>query len=105
MLGEGGLIASQNAAAPKPEIPSIAAYGPFTHINYRLAIKAFLIREIYFYPVLFGIGSDQQRLEACYMYDFLIYLGVALGLVSAALTIACFAGRNRWPRNRLAFAY
>lgn len=81
------------------------AYGPFTHINYRLAIKAFLIREIYFYPVLFGIGSDQQRLEACYMYDFLIYLGVALGLVSAALTIACFAGRNRWPRNRLAFAY
>ena len=39
------------------------------------------------------------------MYDFLIYLGVALGLVSAALTIACFAGRNRWPRNRLAFAY
>lgn len=39
------------------------------------------------------------------MYDFLIYLGVALGLVSAALTIARFAGRNRWPRDRLAFAY
>lgn len=38
------------------------------------------------------------------MYDFLIYLGVAFGLASAALTVACFAGRKGWPRNRLAFA-
>lgn len=38
------------------------------------------------------------------MYDFLIYTGVASGLASAALTIACFAGRNRWQKNRLAFA-
>ncbi len=38
------------------------------------------------------------------MYDFLIYTGVALGLASATLTITCFAGRNRWQRNRLAFA-
>lgn len=39
-----------------------------------------------------------------FIYDCLIYLGVALGLASAALTIACFAGRNGWPRNRLFFA-
>ena len=38
------------------------------------------------------------------MYDFLIYLGVAFGLASAALTVACFAGRKGWPRNRLVFA-
>lgn len=38
------------------------------------------------------------------VYDCLIYLGVAFGLASAALTIACFAGRNGWPRNRLFFA-
>lgn len=38
------------------------------------------------------------------VYDCLIYLGVALGLASAALTIACFGGRKGWPRNRLVFA-
>ena len=38
------------------------------------------------------------------MYDFLIYAGVAFGLVSVALIIACFARRNGWPRNRLVFA-
>lgn len=39
-----------------------------------------------------------------FIYDFLIYLGVAFGLASAALAVACFADRKGWPRNRLAFA-
>lgn len=45
-------------------------------------------------------GEDMSAV----IYNSLIYLGVAFGSVSVALTIAGFIGRKRWPRNRSVFA-
>ena len=49
---------------------------------------------------------DYLQLEdmSAVIYNSLIYLGVAFGSVSVALTIAGFIGRKRWPRNRSVFA-
>lgn len=54
-------------------------------------------------PLIYPITCNIEDMSAV-IYNSLIYLGVAFGSVSVALTIAGFIGRKRWPRNRSVFA-